>query len=46
VRIDWLWSNAMGGIKLILREKDAQEAVVIFSPKPVEEQGSTEAQGA
>ena len=26
VRLDWFWSNAMGGIKLIVREKDAAEA--------------------
>ena len=24
VRMDWLWSNAMGGIKLMVREKDAE----------------------
>ena len=31
VRMDWLWSNAMGGIKLIVREKDAEEAEKILS---------------
>jgi len=31
VRMDWLWSNAMGGIKLIVREKDAPEAERILS---------------
>jgi hypothetical protein len=46
VRMDWLWSNAMGGIKLIVREKDAEEAEAILSQKPVEEQGGTEVQGA
>jgi hypothetical protein len=31
VRMDWFWSNAMGGIKLIVREKDAKEAEKILS---------------
>jgi len=26
VRMDWLWSNAMGGIKLVVRKRDAEEA--------------------
>lgn len=26
VRIDWLWSNLLGGIKLWVKEKDAREA--------------------
>lgn len=26
VRIDWLWSNLLGGIKLWVKEKDASEA--------------------
>jgi hypothetical protein len=26
IRMDWLWSNAMGGIKLLVREQDAAEA--------------------
>jgi len=34
VRMDWLWSNAMGGIELIVREKDAPEAERILSQKP------------
>jgi len=34
VRMDWLWSNAMGGIKLIVREKDAPEAERILSQQP------------
>jgi len=34
VRMDWLWSNALGGIKLIVREKDAAEAERILSPRP------------
>ena len=38
VRMDWLWSNAMGGIKLIVREKDGEEAEKILSQGPVPEQ--------
>lgn len=38
VRMDWLWSNAMGGIKLIVREKDAEEAEKILSQVPPIEQ--------
>jgi hypothetical protein len=38
VRMDWLWSNAMGGIKLIVREKDAEDAEKILSQGSVSEQ--------
>jgi hypothetical protein len=38
VRMDWLWSNALGGIKLIVREKDAGEAEKILSQEPPTEQ--------
>jgi hypothetical protein len=38
VRMDWLWSNAMGGIKLIVREKDAEEAEKVLSQAPLPEQ--------
>ena len=31
IRMDWLWSNAMGGIKLLVRERDAEEAARILS---------------
>ncbi len=31
VRMDWLWSNAMGGIKLWVREKDAKDAEELLS---------------
>ena len=31
VRMDWLWSNALGGIKLIVREKDAADAEKILN---------------
>jgi len=36
--MDWLWSNAMGGIKLIVREKDAQEAEKLLNMLPEAEQ--------
>ncbi|SRR5260221_1500141 len=38
VRMDWLWSNAMGGIKLIVREKDAEDAQRILSQGSASEQ--------
>jgi hypothetical protein len=34
VRMDWLWSNAMGGIKLLVRAKEAEEAEKILSQTP------------
>jgi hypothetical protein len=40
VRMDWFWSNAMGGIKLIVREKDAADAAKVLD---VLAQGSGEA---
>jgi hypothetical protein len=30
VRMDWLWSNALGGIKLLVREKDAPDAAKVL----------------
>lgn len=38
VRMDWLWSNALGGIKLMVREKDALEAERILSQRPAAEE--------
>jgi len=38
VRMDWLWSNAMGGIKLIVREKDAADAEKILGQGTSSEQ--------
>ena len=45
VRMDWFLSNALGGIKLIVREKDAAEAEKILSQGPSAEQvgGGSEA---
>jgi hypothetical protein len=41
VRMDWLWSNALGGIKLMVREKDAPEAERMLSERPsIEESGT------
>jgi len=31
IRMDWLWSNAMGGIKLLVRKVDVEEAERILS---------------
>jgi len=39
VRMDWLWSNAMGGIKLVVRENDAEEAEYILSQTSAGEPG-------
>jgi hypothetical protein len=36
LRMDWFWSNAMGGIKLVVREKDAQEAEELLSQRPIQ----------
>jgi len=42
VRMDWLWSNAMGGIKLVVREKDVAEAETILSQGPPPEQAGAD----
>jgi hypothetical protein len=39
VRMDWLWSNAMGGIKLVVRQNDAEEAEKLLSQTPEPEDG-------
>ena len=36
VRMDWLWSNAIGGIKLIVRQKDAEDANALLNQPPPE----------
>lgn len=46
VRMDWLWSNALGGIKLIVREKDAGDAEKILSQEPPSEQAGGVGQGS
>jgi hypothetical protein len=42
-RAEW---RRMGGIKLLMREKGAEQSEAILSQKALEEQGGTEAQGA
>lgn len=42
IRMDWLWSNAMGGIKLMVRQKETDEAEKILSESPGEVQGDTD----
>lgn len=34
LRMDWLWSNALGGIKLLVRQKDAEESDQLLSAAP------------
>jgi len=38
VRMDWLWSNALGGVRLWVREEDVQQSVELldhdFSNEP------------
>lgn len=34
VRLDWFWSNAIGGVKLWVREEDAPAALSILDEKP------------
>jgi Putative prokaryotic signal transducing protein len=45
VRMDWLWSNALGGIKLMVRENDATEAERILSQRPPVEENGPDPQG-
>ena len=42
VRMDWLWSNAMGGIKLMVREKDAERGGRLLHQEPPKEQPETD----
>ncbi len=42
VRMDWLWSNAMGGIKLVVSEAESEDAEKILSTRPLEPEGDAE----
>ena len=33
VRMDWLWSNALGGVRLWVREDDLPDATTLLSPE-------------
>jgi hypothetical protein len=33
IRMDWLWSNALGGIKLLVRREDASAALELLDEK-------------
>ena len=33
IRMDWLWSNALGGVRLWVREDDVPEAATLLSPE-------------
>lgn len=41
VQLNWIYSNAIGGIRLLVREEDSEEALRILD----EEAGPTEEQG-
>jgi hypothetical protein len=43
VRMDWFWSDAIGGIKLVVRQKDAEESEKLLSETPgdADETGDT-----
>jgi hypothetical protein len=43
VRMDWFWSDAIGGIKLVVRQKDAEESERLLraTPGDVDEAGTT-----
>jgi hypothetical protein len=36
VRLDWLWSNLLGGLKLVVRQSDAEDAERTLISKPSE----------
>jgi hypothetical protein len=40
--MDWLWSNALGGIKLLVREKDAQDAAKVLDALAQDADGGIE----
>ncbi len=44
VRLDWLWSNAVGGIKLQVRAEDAAEATDVLN-QPIPEEFEIEGVG-
>jgi hypothetical protein len=44
VRMDWLWSNALGGIKLMVREKDSPVAERILNQRPLAEETGADAE--
>jgi hypothetical protein len=37
VRLDWLWSNAIGGVKLQVRARDAEDALGLLSAEKLKE---------
>jgi hypothetical protein len=36
IRLNWLWSNALGGIRLLVREEDAADAARLLVQKPAQ----------
>lgn len=39
IRMDWMWSNALGGVRLWVREDDLPEAATLLSPEYSEYSG-------
>jgi hypothetical protein len=44
VRMDWLWSNAIGGLRLQVRQEDAEDALAILD-EPIPEEFTAEELG-
>ena len=42
IRMDWLWSNALGGVRLWVREDDLPEAATLLSPEYSNDPDATE----
>ena len=36
IRMDWFWSNAIGGVKLLVRKEDAPAALEMLNAAPLE----------
>jgi hypothetical protein len=36
IRMYWFWSNLLGGVKLVVREVDASDALELLNQKPIE----------
>lgn len=36
IRMNWLWSNLLGGIKLLLKAEDASDALAVLDQNPIE----------
>jgi len=36
IRMYWFWSNLLGGVKLVAREEDALDALLLLDQKPID----------